>query len=258
MSFEEMILEEQKPRKTSDVRNLMTGIVKKNWDKEYPGCVQVEILMGESGNTTTQWVRVMQPYCGNGYGQYFLPEINTEVVIGFLAGDINVPIILGCLWNKEDKPPEGKPNDKNSVKSIRTKAGHEILFDETKDKEKIEIKTAGELDICLEDKEKIITIKDNSGENLIQIDGKNGIVTLEAKKKLVLKAGGEEMLCLDGGGKKASLAANTVDIQGKQTLKMKGQTTNLDSNMLTIKAQGPLKVQSGAVLELKGTMCKIN
>ena len=258
MGFEEMILDQQMSSQTSDVSNLMTGIVKKNWDKEYPGCVQVEILMGESGNTTTQWVRVMQPYCGNSYGQYFLPEINTEVVIGFLAGDVNVPIILGCLWNKEDKIPEGKANDKNSVKSIRTKAGHEILFDETKDKEKIEIKTAGQLDICLEDKEKIITIKDNSGENIIQVDGKKGIVTLEAKKKLVLKAGGEEMLCLDGSGKKASLTSNTEEMEGKQTLKMKGQTTNLEGNMLTIKAQGSLKVQSSAILELKGTMCKIN
>ena len=140
MGFEEMIVEQQTQKTSKDVGNVMTGIVKKNWDKEHPGCVQVEMLMGEKGKAMTQWIRVMQPYCGNGYGQYFLPEINTEVVLGFLGGDISAPIVLGSLWNKEDKIPDQKANDKNSVKSIRTKGGHEIIFDETKDKEKIEIK----------------------------------------------------------------------------------------------------------------------
>ena len=258
MGFEEMLVEQQTQKKPHDVGNVMTGIVKKNWDSEHPGCVQVEMLMGEQGESMTQWIRVMQPYCGNGYGQYFLPEINTEVVLGFLGGDISVPIVLGSLWNKEDKIPEKKANEKNSVKSIRTKAGHEIIFDETKDKEMIEIKTIGNLDISLKDKENIITIKDAKGENQLEIDGKNGVITLSAKKKLVLKAADKEMLTLDGTGKKLELEADTVSIQGKQALKLNGQTTNLEGNMVEIKAKGSLKAEASGVAQIKGSMCKIN
>lgn len=260
MGFESLILDQETSRNHGDIcYSIMTGIVKNNWDKEHPGQVQVEVLMGSTGNTTLQWIRVMQPYCGNGFGQFFIPEINAEVVIGFLSGDLSSPVVLGCLWNQEDKLPADKANDKNSVKSILTKGGHEILLDETKDKEKIEIKTGGNLDICLQDKEKLITIKDSSGENMIQMDADKGIITLTAKKQIVLKANGEEMLSLDGSGKKAELVAGGVTVEAKQTLKLKGQTTNLESgNSMSLKAQSSMKAESTRMLQLKGATCKIN
>ena len=98
MGLESMLLEKSsEEKKVNYCNSVMTGIVKKNWSKEHPGCVQVEVLMGETGKTTLEWVRVMQPYCGNGYGEFFIPEINTEVIIGFIMGDLSAPVILGCL-----------------------------------------------------------------------------------------------------------------------------------------------------------------
>ena len=259
MGLESMLLEKSsEEKKVNYCNSVMTGIVKKNWSKEHPGCVQVEVLMGETGKTTLEWVRVMQPYCGNGYGEFFIPEINTEVIIGFIMGDLSAPVILGCLWNKQDKIPTNKANENNSVKSIRTKGGHEIIFDETKDKEKIDIITKGKLNICLQDKEKKIVIKDSSGKNLIEVDADKGTVVLQADKKMILKAGGEAMVTLDGSGKSVKIAANQVDINGKQTLKLKGQTPILEGSMLTVKGSSSAKIQSSAVLELKGTLCKIN
>ena len=259
MSFESMLLEQSSTEKTKGYSySIMTGIVKKNWSKDYPGCVQVEMLMGETGKTMLEWVRVMHPYCGNGYGEFFLPEIDTEVVIGFIMGDLSAPIVLGCLWNKKDKLPTGKADEKNAIKSIRTKGGHEIIFDETKDKEKIDIITNGKLEICLKDKEKQIVIKDDAGKNIIEVDAEKGTIALQADKKLILKAGGEAMVTLDGAGKSLKIAANQVELEGKQTLKLKGQTTNLEGSMLTVKGSSSTKIQSSAVLELKGTMCKIN
>ena len=260
MGFENLIYDQEMYSENRFYCNsILTGIVKNNWNKDFPGHVQVELLMGgDEGKTTLQWVRVMQPYCGNEYGDFFIPEIDTEVVIGFLAGDISSPVVLGCLWNKKDKLPNGKANDKNSVKSIRTKGGHEILFDETKDKEKIEIKTKGELDICLQDKEKKIVIKDSTGKNIIDVDAEQGVITLEADKKIVLKAGGNEMLMLDGSGKKAKLNAGTIEVVADQTLKLKAQTLNGEGNMIQLKAQGSMKAQSSGILEIKGSMAKIN
>lgn len=260
MGFENLIYDQETPSDNGfSCNSILTGIVKNNWNKDYPGQVQVELLMGgDKGKTTLQWVRVMQPYCGNEYGDFFIPEIDTEVVIGFVGGDISSPVVLGCLWNKKDKLPAGKANDKNSVKSIRTKSGHEILFDETKDKEKIEIKTKGELDICLLDKDKKIVIKDASGKNAIEVDADKGMITLEADKKIVLKAGGNEMLALDGAGKKAVLKAGAIEVTADQTLKLQGKTLNVEGNMLQLKAQGSMKAQSGGVLEIKGAMTKIN
>ena len=182
--------------------------------------------------------------------------------------DINAPDFLDMFMKATDKTfnllanmsnfPRGMIKDFATADPEFTRAMFINLFDETKDKEKIEIKTKGNLDICLQDKEELVTIKDSSGENQIQLDAKNGVITIEAKKKVVLKAGGAEMLLLDGSGKKAQLTSDNVQVEAKQALKMKGQNTNLEGNMINIKAQGSMKAESSGALQLKGAICKIN
>jgi len=238
--------------------SIMTGIVKENYNEQHPGKVLVELFYGEKGKTVTEWIKVMQPYCGNEYGSYFVPEIGTEVVLGFVLGDVHKPVVLGCLWNEVDKVPPNVSNKENSVKYFKTKGGHEVVFDETKDKESIKITTNGKQTILLEDKEKKITIQDEKGENLICIDAGNGQVEIKGAKKIVLKAGDAEMLALDGSGKKASLKADNIEISANQALTLKGQNVKLEGNMASFKAQGSFKAESSAVLELKGAMVKIN
>ena len=53
----------------------------------------------------TEWCRVRQFYAGNGYGAFFVPEVNDEVLIAFIHGSMRRPIILGGLYNGKDKPP---------------------------------------------------------------------------------------------------------------------------------------------------------
>ena len=48
---------------------------------------------------TTTWVRVAQPYAGPGYGSHFIPRVGQEVLVGFIANDLDRPIVLGGLYN---------------------------------------------------------------------------------------------------------------------------------------------------------------
>ena len=82
--------------------------------------------------------------------------------------------------------------------------------------------------------------------------------TGQSPESSVLKAADKAMVTLDGSGKKLELDADTIDIQGKQALKMKGQTTNLEGNIVEIKAKGSLKAEASGVAQIKGSMCKIN
>ena len=257
--FELLFEKDQQEKRLQDIcPGVMLGKVKKNWDSEHPGMVMVEFLLGEKGKSTSGWISVMQPYAGNSYGQYFLPEVDSVVVVGFLLGNLDSPVVLGCVWDDVNRLPDDMAKEKNTVKSILTKGGHKILFDETEKEEKIEIVTKGEMRISLEDSSQTVTIQDKKGENLCVINGEGGQITLEAKEKIILKAGGKEMLTLDGTGKKASLAADTVEINAGQALTLKGQSTKLEGNMVEMKAQGSFKVESSAMLELKGSMTKIN
>lgn len=238
--------------------SVTTGIVKENWNEDHPGMLKIEYLIGEAGKNLTGWVPVMSPYAGNGFGIYHLPEVNSEVVVAFNMGDRNCPVVIGCLWNNTNKLPEETANEKNFVKRLKTKGGCQIVFSEDEGKEKITVTTPGKLSIEIEDEKKTIKVGDEKGDNGFIIDAQNGTFTINAKTKIELKVGGNAMATFDGNSKTATVKAGTVSIEGEQTLKMKGQSTELSGATINVKAQGSLKAEASGVAEIKGTMVKIN
>ncbi|MDE7297712.1 MAG: phage baseplate assembly protein V [Lachnospiraceae bacterium] len=260
MDFEELLMQNQGAHGTavSGCSGIATGIVKENWNEEAKGMVLVEMSLGEEGKTDTEWIPVMQPYCGNGFGQYFLPEVNSQVVLGFQGGDINCPVVLGCLWNDADALPEETAREDNSLKRIRTKGGNRIELDETEGKEQLGLYTKGGISIVLQDENQLAAIRDSAGATMLQLDMKNGEIKICADKRLVLSVGGKDALVIDGNSGKVELSANSIAAEGKQSLQLKTQNARLEGSRTEIKAQGSLKVNSGGILELKGTMTKIN
>ena len=89
----------------------------------------------------TDWCRVVQPYAGPGFGLYLVPEVGTEVLVSFLFGDFTCPVVLGSLWNGQDKPQEVRGGARD-VKVLRTRGGHEIRLDDSAGAAKIEIVSA--------------------------------------------------------------------------------------------------------------------
>lgn len=258
MEFEELLMQREPEPTMQGSNSIITGTVVDNWNEEAKGMVLVEMSLGEEGKTDTEWIPVMQPYCGNGFGQYFLPEIDSQVILGFLGGDVNCPIVLGCLWNETDVLPEETAKEDNSLKKIQTKGGNRIELDETEGKEQIGIYTKGGISLLLQDENQIASIQDSNQATMLQLDIKNGAIKILADKKLTLSAGGEEMVVLDGSQKKLTISANTLQMEGKQTMELKAQNAKLQGNITEIKSQGSMKVNSSGILELKGSMTKIN
>jgi len=240
------------------IEGIINGVIKENWDDKHPGMVRVEFFLGEQGKILTDWVRVAQQYAGNGYGSYWLPEVGDEVLLAFNMGDVNKPYVIGSLWNNKDKVPEKTAAEKNDVKRIKTKGGHEIVFNEEKNKESIEIHTPQNMKMTLDDEKQFISIQDEKGDNILQIDSKNKKIIIKAKEVITLDAGGKATLELDGKGDKAVLKAGSIEIEAKQSIKLKGQNFNGEGNSVSMKGQASFKVESGAVLELKGSTVKIN
>ncbi len=111
----------------SKVPGLMTGIVRDVDDPDLMGRIKVDIP-GLPGRTRTDWVPVAAPMAGNGRGFQFPPELDDEVVLGFIAGDTEQPIVVGYTWNGPDRPPTGHPRER----IIRSYNGHTIrMIDET-------------------------------------------------------------------------------------------------------------------------------
>lgn len=251
-------LEDRRPEEPGPgkICSVITGIVKENWDDKHQGMVRVEYFLGEAGKNVSGWIPVMTAYAGKGYGMYQLPEVGDEVVIAFQMGDRNCPIVIGSLWSQKNTLPAGTPNKENSVKRFRTKGGCQILISEEKDKEKLTITTPGALTISMDDEKQVISIGDKNKKNQVEIDGKNGTISLSAEKKLSVKVDGKEVLSAGKGT--VSLKADSIAVEAGQSLKLKGQSCKIQGASAELKGDSAVKLESGGIMQVKGSMVKIN
>ncbi len=173
------------------VEGIVLGIVTNNQDPENMGRVKVKFPWLEDSDES-YWARVATLMAGKDRGTFFLPEVEDEVLVAFDHGDINHPYVMGTLWNGVDTPPETNENGKNNIRKIKSRSGHEIVFDDNDEemKEKIEIRTNAGHVIVLDDSaggEKI-EIKDKTGNNSIVIDSVQNAITISSQMKLSIKA----------------------------------------------------------------------
>jgi len=75
----------------------------------------------DSTATGSIWVRVVQPWAGNGWGMQFLPRVGSEVAVAFMDGDPDRPVVVGGLYNGHDKPPFTLPAQKTRS-GLRTRS----------------------------------------------------------------------------------------------------------------------------------------
>lgn len=92
--------------------------------------------LGKKNENSSMRMRVMQPWAGKGWGTFFIPRIGMEVVVEFLEGDPNQPVVTGCVYNGENGTPYPQPGDKNwnGIRTSSTKGGagyNEIVFNDT-------------------------------------------------------------------------------------------------------------------------------
>jgi len=97
---------------------------------------------GKEDENSSCWVRVSQGWAGKGWGAMFVPRIGMEVIVSFLEGDPDRPLVTGCVYNSDSMPPYGLPAEqtKSTVKTNTSKGGggfNEIRFEDKKDSEEI-------------------------------------------------------------------------------------------------------------------------
>jgi uncharacterized protein involved in type VI secretion and phage assembly len=152
------------------------AIVTANDDPAKLGRIKLNFPWFDGGHTESDWCRIAQLYAGNGYGAVFVPEVGDEVLVAFDRGDMRFPFVLGGLYNGEDKPPVERSSAKD-VKMLRTKAGHELTFDDTSGAQRVRVKTAGGQTIDLDDTGKKLSITNGAGAEVV-LDGPN--ITIKA------------------------------------------------------------------------------
>lgn len=122
-------------------------------DKEGLSRVKIQFhwdRRGEFNDQSSCWVRVAQVMAGRGWGAQFIPRIGQEVIVDFLDGDPDRPLVIGVVYNNVEKPPYGSDATKSTLRTNSSKGGggfNEIRFEDKKGHEQIFIHAQHDLDL---------------------------------------------------------------------------------------------------------------
>jgi type VI secretion system secreted protein VgrG len=213
--------------------------VQLHWDRE-----------GRYNESSACWMRVAQGWAGKQWGTTFIPRIGMEVVVHFIDGDPDQPIVAGCLYNPASMPPYTLPDEKTkfTIKSNSSLGGsgfNEMRFNDEKGKEQIFFHSEKNMDT---------RVKNESME------------TIGASRHLTV--GGDQIESVDGDkhlkvkGNQNEQVDGTVSLKAGMNLQEKvGMNHALDAGMaIHLKAGMTAVIEAGVQLSLKvgGNFIDIN
>lgn len=239
-----------------------------HWDRE-----------GKMDSSSSCWIRVSTPWAGKNWGAIAIPRIGNEVIVDFLEGDPDQPIITGMVYNADQMPPYTLPDNmtQSGVKTRSTQKGsadnfNELRFEDKKDNEQIYLHAEKNFDAVIENDEtrKIGFEKKDKGDQKVDIfndqiinvgagkgDAAAGSQTLNVYKdqKITLETGNQDItvqkgnrtVTLDEGNetvtiKKGNRSVSIDTGHDKLVVKTGNRTVSIDTgnDELTIKT-GNLK-----------------
>ena len=174
------------------------------------------------------------------------PEIGDEVLLGFLQGDPQYPIILGSLYSAKNKPAYS-PDQPNTFKAIVTKSKMKIEFEDVK--KILIIETPGGRRVTLSDDGKFLKLQDPEKSSEIRMDTDG--ITLKTNGKITLDAMQDVSLTSSTG--KIALKA-TTDV----TIDANANITASAMMQATFKSSANTTLSSSGMVTINGTMVKIN
>lgn len=145
--------------------------------------LKIHGMNGQSSDDPSAPARMMSPMASANYGAYFFPEKGDEVVVAFIQGDPNMPVILGAVYNQNSAPPsQANQSTDNNVRTIVTRSGHELTFDDTQGSQKVTLKTQGGHKIVLDDNPSgpKVTISSNGGREVLLDDTPPGQIQIQS------------------------------------------------------------------------------
>lgn len=124
---------------TGCVFGAVVGIVSNVADPDGLGRVKIRYPWLKD-DSESPWARVVSFMAGAGRGAVFRPDVDDEVLVVFDHGDMRFPYVLGAVWNGKDAMPRERGSDSdNAIRLIKSRSGHQIVFDDTSGSEKVTV-----------------------------------------------------------------------------------------------------------------------
>jgi type VI secretion system secreted protein VgrG len=247
-------------------------VVGKSGEEIYPdkyGRVKVQFhwdRLGKKDENSSCWVRVSQPWAGKNWGSINIPRIGQEVIVEFLEGDPDRPIITGRVYNDDQMPPYALPDNmtRTTFMSRSTKGGgsanyNELRFEDKKGSEQIFLNAEKDMDHRVENDSREFVGNDRS--LIVKNDQKEkveGDYHAEVAKNRNEKVG-QTMSLQVGQNLQEKSGQNYAHEAGMEIHLKAGMNVVIEAGMeLTIKASGGFINIGPAGVAISGTLVLIN
>lgn len=239
-----------------DVRGVQTALVVGPGGEEIytdeHGRIKVQFhwdRLGKKDENSSCWVRVATPWAGQGWGALHIPRIGQEVIVDFVEGDLDHPIVVGSVYNASQMPPYPLPDEKtkSTLKSNSSKGGggyNEFRFEDKKGSEEVYFRAQKDLNSLIKNNE--TREVDNDRTTVIKHDETQTVTNNET---IVVKQG-NQTITLNQGDQSTRLQmgnqSTKIDM-GNQDIKlgMGNQNTKLDLGAATTEAMQSITLKVG-------------
>uniref|UniRef100_UPI002620EEC7 type VI secretion system tip protein TssI/VgrG n=1 Tax=Pseudomonas sp. TaxID=306 RepID=UPI002620EEC7 len=256
-----------KPRVLGSQSAVVTGPAGEEIHCDQYGRIKVQFFwdrFGAADDKTSCWLRVSNGWAGDNYGAIAIPRIGMEVLVTFLEGDPDQPLVTGCLYHKEHVVPYDLPANKTRslFKTLSSPGGggfNELRIEDQKGAEQIYLHAQRDWDENIEHDQKIRvgherhdTVEANSYSELKAEEH----LTVKAERKVEVKP--DDHLTV-GQNQHIKLGSAQLTKAGREIHLKAGQKMVIEAGTeLTLKAGGSfIKLDPGGIT-LSGPLAKIN
>jgi type VI secretion system secreted protein VgrG len=208
------------------------------WVDKY-GRVKVQFYwdrLGREDESSSCWIRTSQAWAGSNWGHIQLPRVGQEVIVSFLEGDPDRPLITGRVYNDQNMPPYDLPanSTQSGIKSRSLKQGgpsnfNEIRFEDKKGDEQVYLHAEKDFDNFVENK---MTITVDKSDQVVQLNQGNQETTIQQ---------GDQTTTLNMGNQKTSLQMGNKTTE----LALGNYTVSLDAGQYSLSAMTGVKIECG-------------
>jgi type VI secretion system secreted protein VgrG len=265
------------PRKTKwpMIRGPQTAkVVGPSGDEIYTdeyGRIKVKFYWDRSDTQDEQrtcWIRVAQSWAGKGWGSMTIPRVDMEVVVEFLEGNPDRPLVTGVVYNATQTVPYGLPSDKTKTvfKTNSSTGGsgyNELWFDDKAGEEKVSFQAQKDYEKNVLHDEKA-TIKNNrdhtvsEGNDSTTVSQGNQSVTVSQGNQSVTVSAGNHSLTVSAGKSDVSAATSITLTSGGTTIKVSPSGVEISGPQVQVTADASMTLNGGGSMSLSAGMISIN
>ncbi|KTT26710.1 type IV secretion protein Rhs [Pseudomonas oryzihabitans] len=240
-----------KPRMHTQTAQVVGKAGEEIWTDQY-GRIKIQFPWdrdGKSDETSSCWVRVALPWSGKGFGMQFVPRIGQEVIVTFLDGDPDRPLVTGCVYNGDNALPYALPDNQtqSGIKTNSSKGGggfNELRFEDKKDAEEVFLQAQKDL--------KVNVLNDSTATI-----GHDETLTVQNARTRTVKEG-DETVTLEKGKRSVTIqtGSDSLDVKDSRTLKVGGNQTHSTGGNFSHKVSGnyELTVDGNLTIKVTGTL----